>query len=50
LTNAGITVKDGVKDGVKVELSPLLGLTAEEVEGNEKPCVIEGDEYLKDPS
>ena len=42
LVSAGITVKDGMK----VELSPLLGLTAEEVAGNVKPRVIENDKYL----
>ena len=42
LVSAGITVKDGMK----VELSPLLGLTAEEVAGNVKPRVIENDTYL----
>jgi UDP-N-acetylglucosamine/UDP-N-acetylgalactosamine diphosphorylase len=42
LTKAGITVKDGVK----VEISPLLGLSAEEVAQNVKPGEIEADLYL----
>jgi UDP-N-acetylglucosamine/UDP-N-acetylgalactosamine diphosphorylase len=42
LVHAGVTVPDGVK----VELSPLMGLTAEDVARNVQPGVIEGDRYL----
>ena len=42
LARAGVTVSDGVK----VEISPLLGLSAEEVAQNVKQQVINQDMYL----